>query len=71
MTGRGGGLRKEPRLRVCPEVIRALGGGGRVKHKDPVPKQTVTCLGSEFSFSLLKDFQRKTLPPIPRWGKER
>ena len=46
-------------------------GLGRGGPKDPVPTQTTTCLHSEFSFSLLKDFQRKTLPPIPRWGKER
>lgn len=36
MTGRGGGLRRESRLGVCPEVIRALGEGvGRTKGPCP------------------------------------
>lgn len=69
VTGRGGGLRRESRLEVCPEVTRALGGGGR--QKDPVPTQTTTCLDSEFSFSLLKDFQRKTLAPNSQVGERK
>ena len=69
MTGRGGGLRRESRLEVCPEVTRALGGGGG--QKDPVPTQTTTCLDSEFSFSILKDFQRKTLAPNSQVGERK
>lgn len=67
----GCGLEEEPRLGACPAAGDRALPGEEGSSRDPVPKQRGMCLGSEFSwvggpFCLLVNFQKKTLPPIPR-----
>lgn len=74
MTEGGCGLEEELRLGV-PWSDRAP-PGEEGSSRDPVHTQPGLCRGSECSwvgspFCLPVDFQRKTLPPLPREENER